>query len=74
MNIWWQFNLVNQSFLSDWQILYQQTLLYLHALGNKIENLVAFNLADFCNSPNCQNKFYTKFSSYMVVEYLVSYC
>jgi len=22
MNIWWQFNLVNQSFLSDWWILY----------------------------------------------------
>jgi len=22
MNFWWQFNLVNQSFLSDWQILY----------------------------------------------------
>ena len=28
---------------------------------------MVFNLADFCNSPNCQNKFYTKFSSYMVL-------
>jgi len=28
MNIWWQFNLANQSFLSDWWILYWQTLLY----------------------------------------------
>jgi len=51
MNIWWQFNLVNQSFLSDWQILYWQMLLYLHALGNKKENLVLLNLADFQNSP-----------------------
>jgi len=25
MNIWRQFNLENQSFLSDWQILYWQT-------------------------------------------------
>ena len=37
----------------------------LHALGNKKENLAVFNLADFHNSPNCQNKFYAKFSSYM---------
>jgi len=29
MNIWRQFNLVNQSFLSDWRILYWQKLLYL---------------------------------------------
>jgi len=41
----------------------------LHALGNKKENLVEFNLADFCNSPNRQNKFYAKFSSYMVFNY-----
>jgi len=38
----------------------------LHALSNKNKNLVAFNLADFCNFPNCQNKLYTKFSSYTV--------
>jgi len=66
MNIWWQFNLANQSFLSDWQILYWRTLLYLHALGNKKDNLAEFNLADFHNSPNRQNKFYAKFSSYTV--------
>jgi len=63
MNIWQQFNLANQSFLSDWWILCWRMLLYLHALGNKKENLVIFNLADFCNLPNCQNKFYAKFSS-----------
>jgi len=28
MNTWQQFNLVNQSFLSDWWILYWQLLLY----------------------------------------------
>jgi len=38
----------------------------LHALGNKKENLVVFNLADFCNLPNCQKELYTKFSSYTV--------
>jgi len=38
----------------------------LHALGNNKENLVEFNLADFRNSPNRQNKFYAKFSSYTV--------
>ena len=37
-------------------------VIILHALGN----LVVFNLADFHNSPNRQNKFYAKFSSYMV--------
>jgi len=62
MNIWQQFNLANQSFLSDWRILYWQML---HVLGNKKENLVVLNLADFCNLPNRQNKFYTKFSSYV---------
>jgi len=35
MNIWRQFNLTNQSFLSDWRILYWRMLLYLHSLGNK---------------------------------------
>jgi len=40
-----------------------------HALGNKKENLVVFNLVDFCDSPNYQNKFYAKFSSYMVHGY-----
>jgi len=69
MNIWWQFNLANQSFMSDWRILYWRMLLYLHALGNKKENLAEFNLADFCNSPNHQNKFYAKFSSYTVLSY-----
>jgi len=64
MNIWQQFNLANQSFLSDWRILYWRTLLYLHSLGNKKENLAEFNLVDFRNSPNRQNKFYVKFSSY----------
>jgi len=44
----------------------------LHALGSKKENLAVFNLADFCNSPNHQNKFYAKFSSYMVVIYNVT--
>jgi len=39
------------------------------ALGNKKENLAVFNLADFHDSPNRQNKFYTKFSSYMVYNY-----
>jgi len=58
MNIWQQFNLANQSFLSDWRYC------ILHALGKKI--LAVINLADFCNSPNHQNKFYAKFSSYMV--------
>jgi len=62
MNIWQQFNLVYQSFLSDWCILYWQTLLYLHTLGNK-KSFEVFNLVDFCNSPNQQNKFYAKFSS-----------
>jgi len=38
----------------------------LHVLGNKKENLAVFNLADFRNLPNRQNKFYAKFSSYMV--------
>jgi len=33
---------------------------------------VVFNLADFCNSPNCQNKFYTKFSSYTVSIYITA--
>jgi len=28
MNIWQEFNLANQTFLSDWQILYWQALLY----------------------------------------------
>jgi len=28
MNIWQQFNLANQSFMSDWQILYWWMLLY----------------------------------------------
>jgi len=39
----------------------------LHVLGNKKENLAMFNLVDFCNSPNRQNKFRTKFSSYTVL-------
>jgi len=48
MNIWQQFNLANQSFLSDWRILYWQTLLYfIHALDNKKDNFMEFNLADF---------------------------
>jgi len=38
----------------------------LHVLGNKKENLAEFNWVDFNNLPNCQNKFYAKFSSYMV--------
>jgi len=40
----------------------------LRALGNKKDNLAEFNLADFRNSPNHQNKFYAKFSSYTVLE------
>jgi len=35
-------------------------------LSNKKENLAVFNLADFHNSPNRQNKFYAKFSSHTV--------
>ena len=66
MNIWQQFNLVNQSFLSNWRILYCECNCILHALDNKKENLAAFNLADFHNLPNRQNKFYAKFSSYTV--------
>jgi len=62
MNIWQQFNLANQSFLCDWWILYWRMLLYFTC----IESLAVFNLADFRNSPNCQNKFHAKFSSYMV--------
>jgi len=40
------------------------TLYFIHALGNKkwILILVVFNLADFYNSSNHQNKFYAKFS------------
>jgi len=38
----------------------------LHALSNKKDNLVEFNLADFHNLPSRKNKFYAKFSSYMV--------
>jgi len=39
----------------------------LHSLGNKKDNLAEFNLADFWNSPNRQNKFYANFSSYTVL-------
>jgi len=39
----------------------------LHALGNKKENLAEFNLVDFHNSPNRQNKLYAKFSSCTVL-------
>jgi len=46
----------------------------LHALGNKKENIAEFNLADFRNSPNRQNKFYAKFLSYTVVaSYHINY-
>jgi len=47
----------------------------LHALGNKKDNLVEFNLAEFGNLPNHQNKFYAKFSSYTVScpSYIVIY-
>jgi len=38
----------------------------LHVLCNKKENLAVINLADFCNLPNRQNKFYAKFSYYTV--------
>jgi len=55
MNIWWQFNLVNQSFLRVWQIYIGERYCILHALHNKEEILVVFNLADFHNSPNRQN-------------------
>jgi len=33
----------------------------------KKEKLVVFNLVDLHSLPNCQNKFYAKFSSYTVV-------
>jgi len=42
----------------------------LHALGNKKENLAVFNLAIFHNLPNHQNKFYTEFSSYTIIDLL----
>jgi len=45
----------------------------LHALGNKRDNLAEFDLADFHNSPNRQNKFYAKFSSYMVYGIILSH-
>jgi len=65
MNIWRQFNLANQSFLSDYGGFYiGEWYCILHALDNKKENLAVFNLADFHNSPNRQNKFYAKFSFY----------
>jgi len=38
----------------------------LHTLDSKKENIAVFNLADFHNSPNRQNKVYAKFSSYTV--------
>jgi len=37
---------------------------YMHCAIKK--NLAVFNLVDFLNSPNHQNKFYAKFSSYTV--------
>jgi len=50
MNIWQQFNLANQLFLSDWQILYWQTIVfYMHWAIKK--NLAVFNLVDFRNLP-----------------------
>jgi len=64
MNIWRWFNLANQSFWVIGGFYVGKCYCILHALGNKKENLVVFNLADFCNSPNCKNKFYAKFSSY----------
>jgi len=45
-------------------ILANAIVFYMHWAIKK--NLVVFNLVDFCNSPNRQNKFYTKFSSYTV--------
>jgi len=67
MNIWRQLNLANQYFLSDWRILYWQILLSFTCIEQQKMNLAVFNLADFHNSPNRQNKFYTKFSSYTVL-------
>jgi len=46
----------------------------LHVLGNKKENLAVFNLVDFHDLPNCQNKFNVKFSSYMVFNSLANIC
>jgi len=43
---------------------FNNDIAFLHALGNKKENLAVFNLVDIHNLPNCLNKFYTKFSSY----------
>jgi len=42
----------------------------LYSLGNKKDNLVEFNLADFRNLPNHQNIFYAKFSSYTVLKFI----
>jgi len=47
------------------QYLFLYAILY--SLGNKKDNWTECNLADFRNSPNRQNKFYAKFSSYTVL-------
>jgi len=51
-------------------ILASTIVFYMHWAIKK--NLAVFNLADFHNSPNRQNKFYTKFSSHTVDNYNVS--
>jgi len=38
---------------------------YMHWVIKKV-----FNLANFCNLPNHQNKFYAKFSSYVVIKFM----
>jgi len=61
-------NLIGESIYFEWLvdfILANAVVIYMHWTIKK--NLVVFNLADFCNLPNCKNKFYAKFSSYTVV-------
>jgi len=69
--IWW----INHFIISEWLvdfILANAIVFYIHRAIKK--NLSVFNLIDFHNSPNCQNKFYTKFSSYTVCVLLEMYC
>ena len=64
MNIWWihHFWVIGRFYIGERYCI-------LHSLGNKKDNLAKFNLVDIRNSPNRQNKFYDKFSSYTVIMY-----
>jgi len=60
MNIW-QFNLANQSFLSDCEFYIGECCCILHALGNKMEKLVVLNLAHFVNRQTAKINSMTNF-------------